>query len=77
MLFRSDNVTAVCPEVIEAILAVNQGDAAPYGADTVTAKLDDAFGACFEAPVHVHPVATGAPPRGRRRVPRSVTSTRM
>lgn len=59
MLFRSDNVTAVCPEVIEAILAVNQGDAAPYGADEVTARLDGAFGAYFETAVHVHPVATG------------------
>lgn len=59
MLFRSDNVTAVCPEVIEAILAVNQGDAAPYGADEVTARLDGAFGAYFETAVHIHPVATG------------------
>ncbi|WP_337877509.1 beta-eliminating lyase-related protein [Elioraea sp.] len=59
MLFRSDNVTAVCPEVIAAILAVNEGDAAPYGADAVTARLDDAFGRYFETPVHVHPVATG------------------
>lgn len=59
MLFRSDNVTAVCPEVIEAILAVNRGDAAPYGADEVTARLDGAFGAYFETAVHVHPVATG------------------
>lgn len=59
MLFRSDNVTAVCPEVIAAILAVNEGDAAPYGADEVTARLDAAFGSYFEAAVHVHPVATG------------------
>lgn len=59
MLFRSDNVTAVCPEVIEAILAVNQGDAPPYGADPVTARLDAAFGAYFDCAVHVHPVATG------------------
>jgi threonine aldolase len=59
MLFRSDNVTAVCDEVIGAILAENAGDAAPYGADETTAKLDAAFGAYFEAPVAVHPVATG------------------
>jgi len=59
MLFRSDNVTAVCDEVIAAILAENRGDAAPYGADGTTARLDGAFGAYFEAPVSVHPVATG------------------
>jgi len=59
MLFRSDNVTAVCDEVIAAILAENAGDAAPYGADATTARLDDAFGAYFGAAVAVHPVATG------------------
>jgi threonine aldolase len=59
MLFRSDNVTAVCDEVIAAILAVNRGDAAPYGADETTAQLAGAFGAYFEARVSVHPVATG------------------
>jgi len=59
MLFRSDNVTAVCDEVIAAILAENRGDAAPYGADPTTARLDGAFGAYFEARVSVHPVATG------------------
>jgi len=58
-LFRSDNITAVCPEVMAAILAVNEGDAAPYGADEVTASLDAAFGAYFETAVEVHPVATG------------------
>lgn len=59
MLFRSDNVTAVCDEVIAAILAENAGDAAPYGADATTARLDAAFGAYFEGAVSVHPVATG------------------
>jgi len=59
MLFRSDNVTAVCPEVISAILAANEGDAAPYGADEVTARLDTVFGAYFGTDVFVHPVATG------------------
>jgi threonine aldolase len=59
MLFRSDNVTAVCDEVIAAILAENSGDAAPYGADATTAKLDAAFGTYFGTAVSVHPVATG------------------
>lgn len=59
MLFRSDNVTAVCDEVIAAILAENQGDAAPYGADDTTARLDAVFGEYFETSVSVHPVATG------------------
>jgi len=59
MLFRSDNVTAVCEEVIAAILAANEGDAAPYGADATTARLEGAFGAYFDALVAVHPVATG------------------
>ncbi len=59
MLFRSDNVTAVCDEVIAAILAENTGDAAPYGADATTARLDAVFGGYFETEVSVHPVATG------------------
>jgi threonine aldolase len=59
MLFRSDNVTAVCDEVIAAMLAENSGDAAPYGADATTARLDAAFGAYFGTEVSVHPAATG------------------
>ncbi|MCC7428894.1 MAG: low specificity L-threonine aldolase [Alphaproteobacteria bacterium] len=59
MLFRSDNITAVCPEVMAAIIAVNEGDAAPYGADEVTRGLDAVFSAYLDAEAEVHPVATG------------------
>lgn len=59
MLFRSDNITGVCPEVMAAIHAANEGDAAAYGADEYTARLGPAFSACFETEVIAHPVATG------------------
>lgn len=59
MLFRSDNITGVCPEVMAAIAAANAGDSAAYGADTFTQRLGPAFGAYFETEVSVHPVATG------------------
>ena len=78
MLFRSDNVTAVCDEVIAPFLAENQGDAAPYGADDTTARLDAVFGEYFETSVSVHPVATGIAARAIAQPPvRSRTATRL
>jgi threonine aldolase len=59
MLFRSDNITGVCPEIMAAIAAANEGDSAAYGADEYTARLHGAFGAYFETEVIAHPVATG------------------
>lgn len=59
MLFRSDNITGVSPEVLAAIQAADAGDAAAYGGDDWTARLGPAFSACFETEVIAHPVATG------------------
>jgi threonine aldolase len=57
--FASDNVTAVCPEVLEAIVAANAGSALPYGADDCTTGLAARFSAVFEREVAVFPVVTG------------------
>ena len=58
-MFASDNATAVCPEVIAAIAAVDEGDATPYGGDPVTKELERRFSDYFEKEVAVLPVATG------------------
>ena len=57
--FRSDNVTAVSPEILAALSAVNVGTADAYGDDGVTASLDARFAEVFETRVAVFPVGTG------------------
>ena len=37
--FYSDNVSGAAPEILEAIVAANAGDTAPYGADPCTERL--------------------------------------
>lgn len=59
MNLGSDNVTGASPEIIEAIVRANDGTAASYGADEITAGLDGAFSDLFETKVKVFPVATG------------------
>ena len=59
MDFRSDNVTGVCPEIMAAIGAANDGSAAAYGEDAWTERVQDAFNDLFEREVAVFPVATG------------------
>lgn len=59
MDFRSDNVASVAPEIVEAVARAAQTSAAPYGGDPITAGLEPAFSALFEAPVRVFPVVTG------------------
>ncbi len=58
-MFASDNATAVCPEVLAAIVAANDGDATPYGGDLETKELERRFSDYFEKEVTVLPVATG------------------
>jgi len=62
--FYSDNVSGAAPEVLEALVAANAGDTAPYGADPITEGLTARFSALFETPVEVHPVRTGTAPNG-------------
>ena len=56
---RSDNVAGVAPEILAAIEAANAGTAPSYGADPITAGLQDTFSALFETRCFVQPVATG------------------
>lgn len=60
MNFASDNVTAACPEIMAALLAVNSGSAMPYGNDEDTQQLSEQFSELFETQVAVFPVATGS-----------------
>jgi threonine aldolase len=62
--FYSDNVSGAAPEILEAIVAANAGDTAPYGADPVTEALPARFGALFETEVEVYPVGTGTAANG-------------
>ncbi len=57
--FRSDNCGRAAPELIEALSAANTGTALGYGGDALTAQMQARFSELFEAPVRVHPVATG------------------
>ncbi len=56
---RSDNVAGIAPEIVTAIEAANSGTAPSYGADAITARLQDLFSELFDTRCHVQPVATG------------------
>jgi threonine aldolase len=57
--FRSDNCGRAAPELIDALVAANQGSVLGYGGDPLTAALQSRFAEVFETPVRVFPVATG------------------
>ena len=58
--FRSDNVGAAAPELLEAIVAANHGTAAPYGDDDFTRAMTARFRSAFEHEgLAVFPVSTG------------------
>lgn len=59
MNFRSDNVTAASPQIMDAIVAANQGKASSYGADPMTKGLEKTFGDLFGCEVAVFPTVTG------------------
>lgn len=56
---RSDNVTGVAPEILDAILRANHGTAASYGADELTTGLGDRFSEVFGKSCAVQPLGTG------------------
>ena len=58
MRFISDNAARVSPQVMAALVAANEVDAA-YDGDRYSARLDDAFSQLFETEVAVLWVATG------------------
>ncbi len=61
MNFCSDNVIGVAPEIMAAIIAANEDDAAmPYGDDRYTQRLSTLFSELFEKEVTVFGVATGS-----------------
>ncbi|HEV2676652.1 MAG TPA: low specificity L-threonine aldolase [Aliidongia sp.] len=59
MNFASDNTAGISPEILAAIADANEGAAASYGADPITARLEAKLAEIFEHEVAVFPVATG------------------
>ena len=57
--FASDNVAGACPEALDAIIKVNNGDSTPYGNDQISTELQDKFSEIFEKEVVVFPTASG------------------
>ncbi|MFG2965968.1 threonine aldolase family protein [Streptomyces sp. NPDC048288] len=58
--FTSDNVAGASPEIIEAVARAAAGPAAPYGADSITARVRRRLREIFERDVDVLPVSTGS-----------------
>jgi threonine aldolase len=60
MFFASDNAGPVAPQIMDAIVAANQGYAMAYGNDPLTDHVRDMIRDLFEAPdAVVHLVTTG------------------
>jgi threonine aldolase len=63
--FRSDNVGGVAPELLQALVAANEGAAAPYGDDDWTRAMTAQFRTVFEHErMSVLPIATGTGANG-------------
>jgi threonine aldolase len=62
--FYSDNVSGASPEILQALVAANAGDTAPYGGDPHTERLQTRFAEIFETAVEVYPVGTGSAANG-------------
>jgi len=62
--FYSDNVSGAAPEILQALVAANAGDTAPYGGDATTEGLQVRFAELFETEVEVFPVGTGTAANG-------------
>ncbi len=59
MRFFSDNTATACPEILEALMRVNQGRVKPYGDDEWTRSLDRVFSEYFGREVRAFAVVTG------------------
>jgi threonine aldolase len=59
MNFISDNAYGTAPEMLAALAAANEGTAAPYGDDAITARLKTRFCEVFEREVFAYPVISG------------------
>ena len=58
-IFSSDNVTGACPEVMDAIVAANEGNVESYGNDKWSTNLQKKLSEIFETDVVVFPVVSG------------------
>jgi len=58
-IFSSDNVTGACPEVMDAIVAANEGIVESYGNDKWSLNLQKKLSEIFETDVVVFPVVSG------------------
>lgn len=58
--FTSDNIAGVSPEIIEALVACNAGQAAPYGNDALSRQLERRVSEIFEHEASVFLVSTGS-----------------
>jgi threonine aldolase len=59
MNFASDNTAGVCPEILAAIAAANEGQVPSYGGDPATERLTRKLRDVFETDVTVFAVGTG------------------
>jgi threonine aldolase len=59
MYFKSDNTSAVAPQIMAALHEANEGFAPAYGEDGWTHRLQRRFSELFDHEVTVFPVATG------------------
>ncbi|MBB3214697.1 threonine aldolase [Herbaspirillum sp. Sphag1AN] len=57
--FSSDNIAGASPEIIEAIVASNQGQVSSYGTDQASARIEQRLAELFECDVSVFLVPTG------------------
>src|SRR5207244_379247 len=59
MNFASDNTAGVAPEILQALVAGNDGFALGYGNDDLTRSVEDRIGEIFERDVAMFLVLTG------------------
>ena len=59
MNFSSDNVTGAAPEILAALARANAGAVPSYGADPLTARVEERLAELFEREVAAFPVTTG------------------
>lgn len=64
MTFGSDNWAGVAPEIMDALIAANAGQAAAYGADDLTARAKAKINETFECDAEIFFVATGGAANG-------------
>jgi threonine aldolase len=57
--FASDNTSGICPEALAALLDANEGAAASYGNDQITARVSDRLREIFETDCEVFFVFNG------------------